>query len=79
VGAKCVGFSFDTLHRLFDVRLEIWQSILMGTTVVWINAESSMLTRVVESNRVLSRALFLNAKRTAQDLEGSRIIIGAIK
>jgi len=51
----------------------------MGTTVVWINAESSMLTRVVESNRVLSRALFLNAKRTAQDLEGSRIIIGAIK
>jgi hypothetical protein len=78
VGAKCVGFSFDTLHRLFNMRLEIWQSILMGTTVLWINAESSMLTRVVESNRVLSRALFLNAKRTAQDLEGSRIIIGAI-
>ncbi|CAM6042906.1 unnamed protein product [Sphagnum compactum] len=78
VGAKCVGFSFDTLHRLFNVRLEIWQSILMGTTVLWINAESSMLTRVVDSNRVLSRAHFLNAKHTAQDLEGSRIIIGAI-
>jgi ABC-type multidrug transport system fused ATPase/permease subunit len=78
VGAKCVGFYFDkTVVKLFHVRLEIWQSILMGATVLWINAESSMLTRVVDSNRVLSRALFLNAKRTAQDLEGSRISIGS--
>ncbi len=80
VGAKCVGFYFDkTVVKLFHVRLEIWQSILMGATVLWINAESSMLTRVVDSNRVLSRALFLNAKRTAQDLEGSRISIGSNK
>ncbi|CAK9235108.1 unnamed protein product [Sphagnum troendelagicum] len=78
VGAKCVGFYFNkTVEKLFHVRLEIWQSILMGATVLWINAESSMLTRIVDSNRVLSRALFLNAKRTAQDLEGSRISIGS--
>jgi hypothetical protein len=78
VGAKCVGFYFNkTVEKLFHVRLEIWQSILMGATVLWINAESSMLTRIVDSNRVLSRALFLNAKHTAQDLEGSRISIGS--
>jgi hypothetical protein len=67
------------VEKLFHVRLEIWQSILMGATVLWINAESSMLTHIVDSNRVLSRALFLNAKHTAQDLEGSRISIGSNK
>lgn len=67
VGAKCVGFYFDDTHKLFNVRVEIWQGILMGTTVLWINAQSSMLTRVVDSNRVLGRALFLDSKRTAEE------------
>jgi len=73
VGAKCVGFYFDDKHRLFNVRAEIWQGILMGTTVIWINAESSMLTRVVDANRVLGRALFLDSIRSRS--ENARVTV----
>ncbi|CAK9204177.1 unnamed protein product [Sphagnum jensenii] len=77
VGAKCVGFYFDVQHRLFNVRAEIWQGILMGSTVLWINAESTTVTRVVDSNRVLARALFLEAKRAASNRRDSQIAIHA--
>lgn len=75
VGAKCVCFFFDTTHVLFNVRVEVWQGILMGTTVIWINAESSLLTRVVDSNRVLGRALFLNSKRVRPGSQDSRVAV----
>jgi hypothetical protein len=47
----------------------------MGTTVVWINAESSLLTRVVDSNRVLGRALFLNSKRVRPGSQETRLSV----
>lgn len=75
VGAKCVCFYFDTTHVLFNVRVEVWQGILMGTTVVWINAESSLLTKVVDSNRVLERALFLNSKRGRPASQDSHVAV----
>lgn len=75
VGGKCVSFYFDDKHKLFNVRVEIWQSILMGTTVLWINAESSLLTRVVDANRVLGRALFLNSKRNRSSSQDSRVAV----
>jgi hypothetical protein len=70
-----VSFYFDDEHNLFNVRVEIWQSILMGTTVLWINAESSLLTRVVDCNRVLGRALYLNSKRNRSSSQDSRVSV----
>lgn len=70
-----MSYYFDDKHKLFNVRVEIWQSILMGTTVLWINAESSLLTRVVDSNRVMGRALFLNSKRNRPSSQDSRVAV----
>ena len=70
-----MSFYFDEKHKLFNVRVEIWQSIMMGTTVLWINAESSLLTRVVDSNRVLARAIFLNSKRNRSSSQDSRVVV----
>ncbi|XP_024363403.1 ABC transporter B family member 25 isoform X2 [Physcomitrium patens] len=75
VGAKCVSFYFDVEHSLFNVRVEVLQSVLMSTTVVWINAESSLLSRVVDANRVLARAMFLNSKRSRPDSHDSRVSV----
>lgn len=74
VGAKCVCFYFDEKHTMFNVRAEVLQGVLMGTTVVWINAESSLLTRVVDANRVMGRALYLNSRRRL-DSQDPRIAV----
>lgn len=61
VGAKCLEFEYDELHRMVHVDVSLLQQIMMGLTVLCINLESSLVSRVVDANRVVSRALQLNA------------------
>ncbi|BFI16174.1 protein MpABC65 [Marchantia polymorpha subsp. ruderalis] len=67
VGAKCVGFYFDTTHRLWGVKGEVWQSVLMGTQVAWILCESRYVHLVVDARRILSRALYLRNRRKEKE------------
>lgn len=63
VGAKCICFYFDTKHQFFGIRGEVWQGVAMGSQVAWILFESRLAHLVVDSSRILSRALYLDARR----------------
>ncbi|GJP71877.1 hypothetical protein CLOP_g2672 [Closterium sp. NIES-67] len=54
VGAKCVNFAFPN---------ELLQGWLMGSAILWINAESTLLGNLSESSGVLGRALALREKK----------------
>ncbi|CAI7924646.1 unnamed protein product [Closterium sp. NIES-53] len=53
VGAKCVNFVFPS---------EFLQGWLMGSAIIWINAESTLLGNLSECSGVLGRALALKDK-----------------
>ncbi|KAL2630546.1 hypothetical protein R1flu_015232 [Riccia fluitans] len=67
VGAKCIGFYFDTTHQMWGVRVEVWQGVLMGSQVAWILAESRYVHLVVDARRILSRAVYITKRRKEQD------------
>ncbi|KAL3686419.1 hypothetical protein R1sor_008993 [Riccia sorocarpa] len=67
VGAKCVGFYFDTTHEMWGVRGEVWQGVLIGSQVPWILAESRYVHLMVDARRILSRALYINRRRTEKE------------
>ena len=61
-GAKCVSFDFSN---------ELLQGTLMGSTVVWINAESTLMGYVAEAQGVLGRALALAEKAAAASAQAA--------
>lgn len=62
MGAKCVSFYFTR---------EAAQGWLMGSAVIWINAESTALGSVAEASGVLGRAQATEEQRRAKAAEAS--------
>ncbi|CAI5946616.1 unnamed protein product [Closterium sp. NIES-65] len=61
VGAKCVNFAFPS---------EFLQGWLMGSAIIWINAESTLLGNLSECSGVLGRALALKDKAEHAHVHG---------
>ncbi|KAL2623801.1 hypothetical protein R1flu_008046 [Riccia fluitans] len=74
VGAKCVGFYFDSTHKMWGVRGEVWQGVLMGSQVAWILAESCYVHLVVDARRILSRALCITKRRKDKEQQNQNLL-----